>query len=108
MNKQEIEFAEIIADDDFRAGGQAIRKGEPYQASKATAKQLVALGKAHYPTAEDRQADEDADTDPTDTAVASQADDDADAPGEKAPDEEVVEPPKPAAPKAPATRKAGK
>ena len=58
MAQQEIEFVEIIADDDFRAGGKTVKKGAPFKCTKGTAKQLVAADQAHYPT-EDEQAVED-------------------------------------------------
>ncbi len=58
MAQQEIEFVEIIANDDFRAGGKTVKKGAPFKCTKNTAKQLVANGQAHYPT-EDEQAVQD-------------------------------------------------
>lgn len=60
MSKQEIDQVEVIARDDFRAGGQLVKKDEPFQCTKGTAKQLVATGKARWP--DKAEAEETADT----------------------------------------------
>lgn len=58
MAQQEIEFVEIIANDDFRAGGKTVKKGAPFKCTKNTAKQLVANGQAHYPTEDEKPAED--------------------------------------------------
>lgn len=82
MAKQEIEFVDVIADDDFSAPGGMVRKGETFRCTRSKAKELVGTGQAHYPTDEDREAlagDQD-DGEPEKPADDGKADD-----GKKAP-----------------------
>lgn len=54
MAKQEIEFVDVIADDDFSVPGGMVRKDEPFRCTRKKAKELVAIKKAHYPTDDER------------------------------------------------------
>jgi len=56
MEKQEIDFVRVIADDDFGIPGGMVRKGEPFKCTKGKAKELVGTGQAHYPTDDELDA----------------------------------------------------
>ncbi len=82
MAKQEIEFVDVIADDDFSVPGGMVRKGEPFSCTRKKAKELVGTKQAHYATPEELEAlagDQD-DGEPEKPADDGKADD-----GKKAP-----------------------
>lgn len=73
MAQQEIEFVEIIANDDFRAGGKTVKKGASFKCTKNTAKQLVANGQAYYPTEDEQEVEDEKSADDGKKAPASNA-----------------------------------
>lgn len=56
MAKQEIDFVDVIADDDFGIPGGMVRKGEPFRCTRKKAKELVGTKQAHYATPEELEA----------------------------------------------------